>query len=909
MEEAISEKALCRAVHSEVREKLETIVKAGGGQMTKAKIIGAPYIFLHKRFPNWKEDLCTYMIPPIFIPKKSSQHQIGIKSSVSYIDKGDKGEHIIYNLLEQMENIGMFVINGFRLQDIKKWNKDYKTEDFKKEDFIASKNVNAEFDFIIFHHVYGVISLEVKNYSNIKDLYKTAIPDALSQLKNSKELIRALATYDLECNNTLLPHKKVIAMPSTKRSDFNYKFEEDILLIFQEDCQNIVSFRKWWQEAFENKCTIHLTQDMQVAYETALSYTIMIRHLPSLGPVTKPECVAHLYKSLNGYTCHKYAAYQQILQSDFPKFWSWCWNVLNKKDNHFNFGEGKPKELTDSFMKCQKIKSSKDLVDFKGIRIVEKILSESDYLTGKNPSKLDEVLAELFQENHFLFFQNIMHFMEDMQQAESQEVITATDLIALHESYPFLKLNSYRDLNMLDRYLCKFPFIKGERPSRLHQQIFETITCQLILKRSRLPLIFTSKQLLVFEGPFKQLIIGPPGSGKTDLLKFKARELDFQMRESGETGVQILFIAANGSPKFSNQNSLFFHRIKEFFKSCPLVEVFTLILEEESPAGMENTVSHLRKQLKFGKYKHVFIDEYWIGSKPAEHKIIVELVAEIPGYVWITSVFDFSIQSIHEDRIAGRTGPLLDVLKQKGGVVNRVTTVLRATNSIIEFERRYSNLYSQRSYPYGTKEVLSHSLEGLPITWVVEESVDNMYIKCADIIESTLNDRFNPGGIRRDKMSLNPDDILLVNFAIRMDANVTQSLDQHLSDRSVPWLTLVTTKALKSSDTVTVSPATHPAVTSVSVMPDKKGKVTLLQSLTRDASSFLDGVEWPMVVVILPSGMLLNTAKLAKGPAQSLRNYDPYISFFRAMVKLVIISDKWNDENEFLKDIEEKLRK
>ena len=41
MEVAISKKALCRAVHSEVKKKLETIVKAGGGQVTISYIVSA----------------------------------------------------------------------------------------------------------------------------------------------------------------------------------------------------------------------------------------------------------------------------------------------------------------------------------------------------------------------------------------------------------------------------------------------------------------------------------------------------------------------------------------------------------------------------------------------------------------------------------------------------------------------------------------------------------------------------------------------------------------------------------------------------------------------------------------------------------------------------------------------------
>ncbi len=82
-------------------------------------------------------------------------------------------------------------------------------------------------------------------------------------------------------------------------------------------------------------------------------------------------------------------------------------------------------------------------------------------------------------------------------------------------------------------------------------------------------------------------------------------------------------------------------------------------------------------------------------------------------------------------------------------------------------------------------------------------------------------------------------------------------------------------------------------------------KLTLLSSKTRKESTYLDGMEWPMVIVILPSGVLLNKDIIVDG-AERLRNYDTYISFFRAQVQLIIISDKWKCENEFLKDIAQK---
>jgi hypothetical protein len=92
--------------------------------------------------------------------------------------------------------------------------------------------------------------------------------------------------------------------------------------------------------------------------------------------------------------------------------------------------------------------------------------------------------------------------------------------------------------------------------------------------------------------------------------------------------------------------SLFFYHMKEFFKMFPLVEVISIVLEEESAKDTERTTSEIRKKINSGEYEHAFIDEYWTGSKPTEHKIILELVRGIPGYVWISSAFNYLTDEI-----------------------------------------------------------------------------------------------------------------------------------------------------------------------------------------------------------------------------------------------------------------------
>ncbi len=55
----------------------------------------------------------------------------------------------------------------------------------------------------------------------------------------------------------------------------------------------------------------------------------------------------------------------------------------------------------------------------------------------------------------------------------------------------------------------------------------------------------------------------------------------------------------------------------------------------------------LRRMLKSGEYGRAFVDEYWIGSKPTEHKIILVLYPSMDMFgsvLSLTVVFSRSMQ-------------------------------------------------------------------------------------------------------------------------------------------------------------------------------------------------------------------------------------------------------------------------
>ena len=876
---------------------LTTTVKAEAGQMMSAQKIGAPHSFLYKRFPSWREDNKTYMIPPIF--KAKSAAKLGVKGPVVYSDPGEIGENTVYKHLRQLgetRNMGMFVFHSFELTHIARWNK--KAVSLSKEvcripDLeLPPKMTDKECDFIVFHHSIGLIAIEVKN--PVEKVRNKHISDAEGQLDTSYKLVREFATSrepatqsetvakSTSSQQFSLPYQRVIALPSISKSSFNRdefkSFGDNTHILLADDLTDVESFEKWWKETMEEPARIDRKQ-----YELALSYLMMIRHLT---PVKETDCLKELHENLVSYKYHG-TVHELITEREFPKLFEWCSSKMT--DVRFEIDQEEAKRLRDAFMKQHGIKQQKDLKERKGMKIINQILEHQKYICGETVSLMDLALVVAIENSHFLFLKEFLEFMRIMQKQWSQiEDLEESQLELQKGRVPFLKLESAKHFNMLGKHLRSFTlkFLEdGNLPTEIDKHIFQSLSCKMRVDYSHFPMVMTTEQLVVFEGPEKQLIIGPPGSGKTELMKFKALELEGKMKIC-KSKKRILFIVGNGSPKPKYQNSLLFHKMKAFFSSNGLVDVKPISLEEESPTELEEIKRFLREQMD--KYEHVFLDEYWIGSKPAEHEVILELLDNIKGYVWISSVFDYNEALIKtKQRMQKCTKPLLDTLSRVGGVVSRISQASRGTNRIIELEASYSALYQSRSYPYGTREILGHSLEGLPVIWIAESGIQRMYSKCVELIDTTVHDI--PFAKVKENLILSPSDILVVDFATRSHESLgIQPLSEQLKNKGIPVWTFGDTPFI----------------------PMTCNNLTLLNSVTRDDSTYLDGVEWPMVVVILPSGLVLETEPLAESKnAEKLRNYDPYISFFRSMVKLVIISDKWTNSKSFLSDVELKLSK
>ena len=780
------------------------------------------------------------MIPEIFQPRQSGK-------PVPLSDPRTNGEQIIYNHLKDLENEGMFVVHDFELKYAGKWKKECETGD----DTVLTLTKKAEeSDFIIFHHQLGMIFLEVKNYLSVSD---SNLKKAESQLQTSLDIVRKLAkpvesktaesSGSTMNDHSSIPYRKVIALPSIKKTDFNRatftSLNDDTLLLFEDDSRDISSFRKWWQEAIKRRTNL-MSAKIQETYERALSNVLTIRHK---GPVKEFECVKKIHKSLVEYNYYGNESYPSVVENVFPLFWSCFLNRIRNEDKD------------DSAL--SKDQPQKYLSGGQGMNIFQKLQYKMNiFIYEETRGLIEETLSILTKGSPCQLYANIVRFFLII--INNREILSKLYSTLHSPKETISNLETPIDYDKLNQDLSGWD-LEGDKLTEVDEQIFETLTCRMRHHYSRHPIIMTPEQLVIFEGPKKQLIIGPPGSGKTELMKFKALELDMEMNIC-EKDKRIMYILANGSPEYPDRKSLFFYQMNEFFKASPLVDVISIVLEEESAEDTEQTTSQIREKIKSGKYKHAFIDEYWIGSKPTEHKIILDLVRDIPGYVWISSVFNYRRDMIkYNKRMIERTQPLLTELEKKGGEVRLTTQVMRATNSVIDLLREYSKVYENQSYPYGTEQILGHSSQGLPVTWAVEKSVGEMYDKCVDVVKNA-------------KSTLYPADILVVDFAIRMKES--RQLEQSLPDR------------LKNSRI----PVWRFDESIEQFMKCRTGKVTLLQSDARSTSEFIDGVEWSMVVVVLPSGMVLRTAELADG-AEKLRKYDPYISFFRTMGNLVLISD------------------
>ena len=582
-----------------------------------------------------------------------------------------------------------------------------------------------------------------------KELLGSKIIEAKAQLDRTRTVVEAFAVVNNssdEQSDRLEPPPvmMVIALPSTKRGS-PHAHVDDTLLIYEEDLASPESFSKWWYDNIESPPWMASTPDItNKAYELALSRILAVRHL---GPVTESEYTADISYTLDTFKHLGNLAsgrFRRIKEVENPHLFRWCKYMMSQVN--LPIAKVSYKEALHTLNSVNVTASKANL-----LKVLNNHLSDKKFLLGNKMAGEDTKIFQYLWTVYIIDIDSITRFMNRVTDAKKKDIIvdtakTLTDL-------GLAKADNVTGLNELSKLLDKSQsgFLEGESCTNLDRELCENLAggnvriLALPLKKRWAP-VFTMDQLAVFDGPKKQLIIGGPGSGKTELMKAKALIL----AEKLPPGKKILYLI-HGDRKnvFPNVMRKFFNDNNDNNDNREMcVDVLTVELEGEHRKAFEDQ----QAQLKWETYSHVFIDELWIGSKiryemqqDGNMNVIDELtipkqaLESIEGYVWMTSVFDFkkecfekiSKEEITEvltlQRLEGKknllykklsTPSLLEVLEKKGGVISRIRHPLRSVNNIVRLLQDYSSLYRERSFPYGVENMLNHNVDGQEITWI-----------------------------------------------------------------------------------------------------------------------------------------------------------------------------------------------
>ena len=940
-----------------VAETLENLtIKEFGGEPKTFEELSSPEKFLNWQFPSWKYNNETVMIPPVFTPCQlgltvSRGGQYRHQDEVNII--GIRGEDLVYNRLQQIgqaNKLGMFVIHDFKLEHIKKWNEGCKGG--RPEDQVPKPPKSAgQSDFIVFHHKKGVILVEVKSIretteegaQKCSNLDKEIKDARENQLKRCKETVVAFARSfsDSEQKNDIdpFPVRMVIALPSTKKGTV-HECPDDTLFIYQEDLKSLESFWCWWNDKIETDESVATTVDNNKAYELALSRVLAVRHLGRISENEYTAITSHTlknFKHLENLAEH----YWTIRETEHPHLFRWCQDMFQVTESHSELsGEKVLKKQCFAALGSLGIPEKGNLH-----KNLNRSLSDKMFLCGDKPTVEDENVFQYLSVKYIMDMASIVSYMNRANEAAKETTLTVPDTTL--KDLNLDNTDTINCLNEISKRLAKqqSKFLLGEHCTNLDVELYSSLSegdirIQPLRGKRQWAPIFTVEQLAVFEGPKKQLIIGGPGSGKTELMRSKALLLSQQTK--GEQSILYLIQLPE------KEKTVFPNAMRQYFKQnkAKNIHVKTIDLEGEtleekraqrrgqcSQRGVQEYDHILIDDLWIvQEYDHIFIDELWIGSKKRyqiqedsdassvidELRIVKEaLEKNVNGYVWMSSVFDYKKQLFEDEKsreeierllkaqkLQGKENPLyrtlstpslLETLQRNGGVVSRIKHLLRSTNNIVKLLQDYSARYFDRDFPYGTDKMLNHNVEGQDISWIAvqpqrrsdttsqdrEELVRLMYKECAKVVNKALGStsKLRPPSMKAKNLQLFSGDIMVVNFVARYGTE--NNLGDELRNQGVQFHELTAKGAV---------PEDYPRWSC--------DKVCLLQSNSRFDSTLIDGTEWPMVVILHTSELLL----------KSLRNYDTFIAMFRAQAKLVVLSDSWRSSEEFLKVIDEKIK-
>ena len=444
----------------------------GGGEKTVGEL-GSPQKFLYWQFPNWKTNNKTVMVPPAYKPTEPGYT---ISKDGKYADEDDvnirgrQGEKLVYDHLQKngrAKNLGMFVIHGFDLTEITKWNKRCKSEDsVPKSDKVPK---TGESDFVIFHHKKGVILLEVKSLKKSeKEFLGSKIIEAKDQLDRTRTVVEAFAVVNNssdEQSDRLEPPPvmMVIALPSTKRGS-PHAHVDDTLLLYEEDLASPESFSKWWYDNIESPPWMASTPDItNKAYELALSRILAVRHL---GPVTESEYTADISYTLDTFKHLGNLAsgrFRRIKEVEHPHLFRWCKYMMSQ----VNLPIAKV-----SFKEALHTLNSVNVTACKAnlLKVLNDHLSDKKFLLGNKMAGEDTKIFQYLWTVYIIDIDSITRFMNRVTDAKKKDIIvdtakTLTDL-------GLAKADNVTGLNELSKLLDKSQsgFLEGESCTKSGQR-------------------------------------------------------------------------------------------------------------------------------------------------------------------------------------------------------------------------------------------------------------------------------------------------------------------------------------------------------------------------------------------------------------------------------------------------------
>ena len=187
-------------------------------------------------YPDWKDPKGTHMVPRSFISKAKNS------------DLGEITEKNFFDILKKFGEIKkepMFVIHSYKFSEyIPMW------QSGKISSTKMSNWVMGEHDFVIVHHVHGVVFFQVKATKTSGGHQKADSQiqkDKLALERFFQKMIKAGIMSNKQVGKIFDKFPAFVVLPNTQRGQ-SLSAKDHVL--YQEDCTNAQTFSEWWYDKF-----------------------------------------------------------------------------------------------------------------------------------------------------------------------------------------------------------------------------------------------------------------------------------------------------------------------------------------------------------------------------------------------------------------------------------------------------------------------------------------------------------------------------------------------------------------------------------------------------------------------------------------------------------------------------------